>query len=620
MFTSPKKVLILMIFVILSYESSEAQFLGTPSEIVTAKAFTSQDQFHSGQNFKIAIQLNIQDGWHINANPAGQDNLIPTELILPKLPNLILGPTIYPKGEITNLVSVGKVPLYHYQSLIGVQGKISTEMELGSIKLMLTIRYQACNDQICLMPMQLSIPVSLTVVSSDRSMQPIHADIFEKINFKSFLENTKKQAASDNRFLSALSKGHFWAFLFVFVGGVLTSLTPCVYPLIPITVSVFGAGRDTSRSKSFFLSISYVFGMAVMYSLLGLLVAVTGSVFGAIMINPIAIGLVCAILMVLGLSMLGLFELQLPTTLQNQLNTIGGSGFGHIYGLVNAAGVIAAPCTGPALGAVLSYVATTNDMVLGFFLMLTYALGMGLLFVVIGTFSSILSSLPPSGGWMYVLENTFGVAIIAMALFYLKNIWPPLNLLLRSSVEFLAIGLIFVINGIQIGRFTQRFKDLNGFAVWQKTFGISMAVIGFYIVAGGFINGGFHFTEPSKLSSEKILVNWIQEESEGFAIAKREKKPVMIDFYADWCSVCKELDHRTFAQPEVAERLADFVTIKLDFTDSKDSKNKLLKAKYEVTGLPIVAFFDSDGKEFDDKRISSFIPADKFLTWIADIR
>ena len=295
MFTSPKKVLILMIFVVLSYESSEAQFLGTPSEIVTAKAFTSQDQFHSGQNFKIAIQLNIQDGWHINANPAGQDNLIPTELILPKLPNLILGPTIYPKGEITNLVSVGKVPLYHYQSLIGVQGKISTEMELGSIKLMLTIRYQACNDQICLMPMQLSIPVSLTVVSSDRSMQPIHADIFEKINFKSFLENTKKQAASDNQFLSALSKGHFWAFLFVFVGGVLTSLTPCVYPLIPITVSVFGAGRDTSRRKSFFLSISYVFGMAVMYSLLGLVVAVTGSVFGAIMVNPIAIGLVCAI-------------------------------------------------------------------------------------------------------------------------------------------------------------------------------------------------------------------------------------------------------------------------------------------------------------------------------------
>ena len=618
-----KIILILMVLCSWSHKFSQAQFLNSPNEIVTARTFLSKDQFHAGQSFEAVIRIEIQDGWHINANPAGQNYLIPTELILPEQPYLSLESVLYSEGEITELASVGKVPLYHYQSLIGFKGQVSNSAPLGLIEFMSVLRYQACNDQSCLMPTELSVPIQLKIVSSEKSTQSIHTDIFENFNFNPFSKDIREQNENlppDDQFLSALSKGHLWAFLFVFIGGILTSLTPCVYPLVPITVSVFGAGKDTSRRKSFLLSISYVFGMAVMYSILGVIVASTGSVFGTIMANPIAMGLVCTILIILGLSMLGLFDLQLPMSIQNRLNAVGGSGFGGAFIMGTVAGVIAAPCTGPALGAVLSYVATTNNITLGFFLMLTYALGMGLLFIVIGTFSSILGSLPKSGGWMYVLENIFGVAIIAISLFYLKNIWPPLNLLLRNSVEFLAIGLIFIINGIQIGKFTKRFKDLRGLSYSQKAFGVLIAVIGFYIVAGGFINGGFQFKETLRSHNNEPKVNWIKDESEGFMIAKQKNKPIMIDFYADWCSACKELDHRTFSQPEVVERLNDFVTIKLDFTNPKDPRIKTLKAKYQVSGLPIVAFFDSSGQELEGKRISSFIPADKFLTWIGGIR
>ena len=618
-----KIILILMVLCSWSHKFSQAQFLNSPNEIVTARTFLSKDQFHAGQSFEAVIRIEIQDGWHINANPAGQNYLIPTELILPEQPYLSLESVLYSEGEITELASVGNVPLYHYQSLIGFKGQVSNSAPLGLIEFMSVLRYQACNDQSCLMPTELSVPIQLKIVSSEKSTQSIHTDIFENFNFNPFSKDIREQNENlppDDQFLSALSKGHLWAFLFVFIGGILTSLTPCVYPLVPITVSVFGAGKDTSRRKSFLLSISYVFGMAVMYSILGVIVASTGSVFGTIMANPIAMGLVCTILIILGLSMLGLFDLQLPMSIQNRLNAVGGSGFGGAFIMGTVAGVIAAPCTGPALGAVLSYVATTNNITLGFFLMLTYAIGMGLLFIVIGTFSSILGSLPKSGGWMYVLENIFGVAIIAMSLFYLKNIWPPLNLLLRNSVEFLAIGLIFIINGIQIGKFTKRFKDLRGLSYLQKAFGVLIAVIGFYIVAGGFINGGFQFKETLRSHNNEPKVNWIKDESEGFMIAKQKNKPIMIDFYADWCSACKELDHRTFSQPEVVERLNDFVTIKLDFTNPKDPRIKTLKAKYQVSGLPIVAFFDSSGQELEGKRISSFIPADKFLTWIGDIR
>ena len=618
-----KIILILMVLCSWSHKFSQAQFLNSPNEIVTARTFLSKDQFHAGQSFEAVIRIEIQDGWHINANPAGQNYLIPTELILPEQPYLSLESVLYSEGEITELASVGKVPLYHYQSLIGFKGQVSNSAPLGLIEFMSVLRYQACNDQSCLMPTELSVPIQLKIVSSEKSTQSIHTDIFENFNFNPFSKDIREQNENlppEDQFLSALSKGHLWAFLFVFIGGILTSLTPCVYPLVPITVSVFGAGKDTSRRKSFLLSISYVFGMAVMYSILGVIVASTGSVFGTIMTNPIAMGLVCTILIILGLSMLGLFDLQLPMSIQNRLNAVGGSGFGGAFIMGTVAGVIAAPCTGPALGAVLSYVATTNNITLGFFLMLTYAIGMGLLFIVIGTFSSILGSLPKSGGWMYVLENIFGVAIIAMSLFYLKNIWLPLNLLLRNSVEFLAIGLIFIINGIQIGKFTKRFKDLRGLSYLQKAFGVLIAVIGFYIVAGGFINGGFQFKETLRSHNNEPKVNWIKDESEGFMIAKQKNKPIMIDFYADWCSACKELDHRTFSQPEVVERLNDFVTIKLDFTNPKDPRIKTLKAKYQVSGLPIVAFFDSSGQELEGKRISSFIPADKFLTWIGDIR
>ena len=213
----------------------------------------------------------------------------------------------------------------------------------------------------------------------------------------------------------------------------MTSLTPCVYPLIPITVSVFGANESAGFLKSFLLSVVYVLGIVVTYSILGVAVASTGAVFGQIMANPWVVGFISLILVSLGLSMFGVFEIRLPYAVQNRLNTVGGTGFAGAFAMGTVAGVIAAPCTGPALAVVLTYIATTGSLFLGFWLMFTYALGMGLLFIGIGTFSGLLSALPRSGGWMYVLENVFGIAIITMALYFLKDVFPPLQDFLQNS-------------------------------------------------------------------------------------------------------------------------------------------------------------------------------------------
>ncbi|RMG21106.1 MAG: cytochrome C biogenesis protein, partial [Deltaproteobacteria bacterium] len=228
-------------------------------------------------------------------------------------------------------------------------------------------------------------------------------------------------------FQAAMARSAAAAAAVVFVGGLLTSLTPCVYPLIPITVSVFGARSASSRVKAALLSLVYVLGMAVMYTGLGVGAALTGRAFGGVMANPWVITAVAAVFVVFAASMFGAFELRLPAGLQTRLSQVGGEGWAGAFLMGLVSGVVAAPCTGPVLGGVLTYVATTADVVAGGSLLFVFALGMGVLFFLLGTFSV---SLPKSGPWMDSVKSLFGVALLVVALYYLKDVAPPLKALL----------------------------------------------------------------------------------------------------------------------------------------------------------------------------------------------
>ncbi|MDE0506611.1 MAG: protein-disulfide reductase DsbD family protein, partial [Candidatus Poribacteria bacterium] len=455
-----------------------------PKDTVHAEGVLSVDKVQPGSTFQIAVVMTFDEGWHANANPAGPD-LIPTQLMLPDYPDLEFGEVIYPEGDVLEITSIGKAPVYHDQAVIGVQATLGQTAQLQKVELPFKLTYQACSDEQCLLPKTVAVNIPMDIVGTDRPVQPINAEIFSGLQLN-MPQVTPSATSETGEFRQALSKGYFWAFLFVFIGGVLTSLTPCVYPLIPITVSIFGANREASRMKSFLLSVTYVLGIALMYSILGVAVASTGAVFGQIMANPIVVGFVSVILVALGLSLIGVFELRLPYALQNKLNTVGGAGFGGAFAMGTVAGLIAAPCTGPALGAVLSFVATTGNTFLGFWLMLTYAIGMGLLFILIGTFSGLISSLPQSGGWMYVLENIFGVVIIAMALYFLKEVVAPLRALLDNSAPFFIIGGILLLLGVILGKFTQRFRDISRSAQMRKSVGILAAVFGLFVIVGSF--------------------------------------------------------------------------------------------------------------------------------------
>ena len=572
-----------------------------PKETVHAEGVLSVDKVQSGSTFQIGIVMTFEEGWHANANPAAQ-GLIPTQVVLPERPDLTFGEVIYPKGDVLEIASIGKAPVYHDRVVIGVQATLGETTEIATVELPFKLTYQACSDEQCLLPKTVSVTVPMPIVGTDQAVQPINEEIFAAIQFDT-PQGAPPATSESGEFLRALSKGYVPAFFFVFIGGILTSLTPCVYPLIPITVSVFGASREASRMRSFLLSVTYVLGIAVMYSILGIAVASTGAVFGQIMANPIVVGFVSVILIALGLSLIGVFELRLPYAVQNRLNTVGGTGFGGAFAMGTVAGIIAAPCTGPALGAVLSYVATTGNTFLGFWLMLTYAIGMGLLFILIGTFSGLISSLPRSGGWMYVLENIFGVVIIAMALYFLKEVIEPLRAILDNSAPVFIIGGVLLLVGILLGKFTQRFRDLSRAAQARKSAGVLAAVFGLYVIVGAF-------------TTVETSLDWRQDEVEALREARASKKPAVIDFYATWCGACVELDKFTFSDPEVGSRLEDFVKIKLDFSRSSEQVEQL-KKKYGIVGLPVVLFLDSDGKPL--KRIEKFVGPKELLQIIDEI-
>lgn len=576
--------------------------LGARPEVekLSAKGYLSVSKVQPGSQFQIAVVVEIVEGWHVNANPA-KEGLIPIEITLPDVSHLTFGEIVYPEGDILQLGSIGEAPVYHDTITIGIQADLNQSAQIKSDILDFQLQYQACNDEQCLLPEVLDFSIPLEVVGIEQPIQRVNESVFANIDFGALPSPVGEEGTLER----ALSGGRVWlAFLLVFAGGILTSLTPCVYPLIPITVSIFGANESAGLFKSFLLSFVYVIGIVVTYSILGVAVASTGAVFGQIMANPWVVGFIALILVGLGLSMFGVFEIRLPHSVQNRLNTVGGTGFAGAFAMGTVAGVIAAPCTGPALAVVLTYIATTGSLFLGFWLMFTYALGMGLLFIAIGTFSGLLSALPRSGGWMYILENIFGIAIITMALYFLKDVFLPLQDFLQNSLPFFAIAGGLVLVGLWLGKLTQRFSGISTRMQLQKACGLLLAVIGAYMFVGG-------IQQPAGPH-----LDWVSDEAEGFEIAKRENKLVMLDFYASWCAACNELDHQTYADPAVAARLDDYINVKLDFSRTSET-TKALTEKYQIPGLPVVIFLGAD--ETVLKRFTGFVDAEEMLGILDEI-
>lgn len=410
--------------------------------------------------------------------------------------------------------------------------------------------------------------------------------------------------AAESKFAGALEKGWIWAYLFAFGVGFLTSLTPCVYPMIPITVAVFGA-RDESvtRRKAFMLATCYVLGIAVLYSVLGTAFALAGKTSGAgeLLGNPYVIVPLSILFVALAAAMFGFYELQLPSSLQNKLNTIGGKGYGGAFAMGLVGGIIAAPCTGPPLLSILVWVSTTQQIAAGASLLFVYALGMGVLFWVLAVSAA---ALPKSGRWMEGVKSFFGVVMVVAAVYFLGNV-PALKALHYGDprTPFLLGSILVAVIGIALGAIHLSFHSAPAIKI-RKMFGVLLMVVG----VAGMINW---------VQAPDRILDWRKTEATAFADARAQSKHVLIDFGAEWCAPCKEIE-KIMGTDAVYDDIADnFIPLKFDLTDISDEE-EALQEKYSAETLPAVVFVDAEGKElarYDDKSPS----AKSFLAKVREV-
>jgi thioredoxin:protein disulfide reductase len=402
-----------------------------------------------------------------------------------------------------------------------------------------------------------------------------------------------------------MGSGPHPSLLFALTYGFLTALTPCVYPMIPITVSIFGARAGVPRSRALALATAYVLGIAAMFGTLGTTFGLVGRAFGTFLANPWVIVPLALFFVAMGLSMFGAFEVALPSELQARLSRIGGRGVlgAFLMGLV--AGIIAAPCTGPPLASLLAYVATTRNAGWGFVLLATYGAGVGLPFWLLAWFSM---SLPRPGVWMEWIKSVFGVALFAAALYYLKNVVPALARFGSGKPTFaLEMGALLVA-GVLLGAVHASFHGGAAERV-RKGLGVALVTVGLF--------GATNYLLAPKGNVE---LRWLTDEPAALADAQAVGRPLLIDFSATWCLPCREFDVRVFSRPEVAEAMGRFTLLRLDVSQADDVPALgALKRKYGADTLPAIRIVSPAGAGTILAKTDTFLPADRFLDLLATI-
>jgi len=414
-------------------------------------------------------------------------------------------------------------------------------------------------------------------------------------------------------------RGLVWALLVAFGTGVLVSFTPCVYPMIPITVGIIGARSEaTTLRRSFGLSFTYVFGLVIVYSVLGLLVGLLGAqVRGFVMSSYVLVG-VAVIFGVLALGMFGLYELQLPPSLLTKLNAIGGRGFIGVLLMGMVSGLVASPCTAAPLAGILTFVAVQGSPFIGFLLLFAFAWGMGLLLLVVGTSAGALTHLPKSGAWMLDVKRLFGFVFLAAAAYFVRTVIPPM-------VYHLVIAGCLIAGGVAFGALDSLTTPSTGGRI-KKTVGLLLMVLGFYMLLGTLWNKGLLLPERSEAipavvapgvapAAAPVPLDWKTDVDASLASARTEKKRVLMDWTADWCTVCKEMEKEAFSRADVREALSQYVLVRVDATELEGEEKDLAK-KYEFLEPPTLIVADGNGKRIG--KLEGYDSPEAVLAFLKD--
>lgn len=587
-------------------QSFGERLISLSSSVVSKLGFAQNNEFlQPDQAFIVSadaagdtlkVRWHIADGYYLYRNKFS--------VIVKDPAGIELGQPQSPPGKMKTDESFGQSEVYYKQVELTVP---VIRNATNATHMTLEVGYQGCADKgLCYPPISKEIPLSISGIQAAAVATPA----------------TPTLIPEQDRYAQSLRSGNLLLVIASFFGiGLLLAFTPCMFPMIPILSSIIaGQGENTTTRKAFSTSLAYVLAMAITYTALGVIAASLGKNLQALFQNPWILGSFSAIFVALALSMFGFYEIQIPSRIQSKLtqwsnSQSGGTLLGAgIMGFLSA--LIVGPCMAAPLAGALIYIAQSGDAVLGGAALFAMSMGMGLPLLIIGASAGKL--LPRAGDWMNTIKTIFGVILLGLAIWMLERFLPPgLTMLLWAA--------LLIISAVFMGALERLSPDATGWRkLWQGT-GLVMLIYGGLLMYGA-LSGGQDIFQPlrnpglgslpssSSAPIEKLPFQRIKGLSgfeQAMSQAKALGKPVMLDFYADWCVSCKEMEKYTFANPGVQQALGNAILLQADVTKNDADDAALLK-HFGIFGPPSILFFDVNGEERQAFRLVGFLGAEEF--------
>jgi thiol:disulfide interchange protein DsbD len=560
------------------------QFFGTP---IRSSVSAPEKTVPAGSTFDVVVDFELDPDVHLYKDKISFEwrELINAEYVRSVLPQG--RPTHDTFGSDENAI------VEVYQGSVRVVAKLkSTGKEGDPISISGKLGYQGCTDQICYPPGTLPFKFDLTTAAALIAEEPQVSAEEPQPTPKSAVSKREPEKAPTERKSNAI-----WLILMAFGAGVAVSLTPCVYPMIPVTAAIIGGTKQKGKLGALFSSAVYVLGLSITYSVIGLLVASGGAKVRAWLASPWVLVPIAALFVVLALSMFEVFSIQiqpkslsrLQTSLSQKKHTLA------IFVLGIVSGFVAGPCVTAPLAWVLVIVAQQGSKLVGFFMLFALAWGMGTILIVAGT---LTSALPQAGEWTIWVKKLFGFVMLWAAGYFLSSV-------IGETAYHAATAVILIAAAVFLGGFDTLTKE-SGFADRAKRFvGLLAILAAAYLLTGELMKG--RQPAPAQVFRKAGYEDVEKATSSG--------QPVILDFYAEWCDICKGLDNKTFGDPRVVEALSRFHPLKVDV----EEQPRLAK-EFNVLGPPTVVFIGSDGKEIGELRFSGFKNADEFLRILKKVK
>ncbi|MBX3028205.1 thioredoxin family protein [bacterium] len=540
-----------------------------------------------GARVDLAIEATIAAGWHINAHQPNQKFLVPTTLTLTLPEGVTAGAIDYPAPKSKTFAFAGDMELLVYEGTVPLRAAVQVPGDFrgDAVSIEAVLRFQACDDTTCLPPTNVTRVFSLP-------LQGVTPAVSGARDVGSTGPLAGAGGGRGAQFASLLADyGIVLTLGAVLLLGLGLNLTPCVYPLISVTIAYFG-GQARSRGQTAWLATLYVLGIAASFSALGLAAALSGGIFGAALQQPVVVLFIVGLMIALSLSSFGVYQFQPPTALMRWAGGSASGAAGAIFmGLTM--GVVAAPCVGPIVVGLLVFVGSRQDAGLGFLLFFFLALGMGLPYVVLAIAAGSLTSLPRSGEWLAWTEHLFGCILLCLAAYYLAPLLP-------APWKHWLLPTAIALSGIYLGFVDRAGRALRGFPALKAAVGVLMIATATWLIRP---------TDAAQAIAWEPVEQWVAQ-------GRGSERPVLLEFAAEWCIPCREMESTTYAHPDVVREADRFRMVKADITEETPTTTALTSA-YAVKGVPTVILFSPRGGEHH--RMVGYVGPDEMLAAMRDV-